>query len=82
MEATNCGSILSKCSCTMCIRFCMWLWIGANVKLRIWHELTWPPEKGAGSPLGLSPTIWLDMWCILSSPARQIPDDFSHLKHQ
>ena len=27
-----------------------------------WHELTWPPEKGAISPLGLSPTIRLDMY--------------------
>ena len=81
MAATNCGSILSKCSCTMRIRFCMWLWIGANVKPRILHELTWPLKRGV-SPLGLSPTIWLNMWCILSSPARQIPDDLSHLKHQ
>eukprot|EP00731_Ephydatia_muelleri_P018229 Em0011g269a len=39
-------------------------------------------ENGAISPLRLSPTIWLEMWRILSSPARQMPDDLSHLKHQ
>eukprot|EP00731_Ephydatia_muelleri_P016094 Em0009g518a len=38
-------------------------------------------ENGAISPLRLSPTIWLEMWRILSSPARQMPDDLSHLKH-
>ena len=32
MAATNCGSILSKCSFTMHIRFCMQSLIGANAK--------------------------------------------------
>ena len=32
MAATNCGSILSKCSFTMHIRFCMRSLIGANAK--------------------------------------------------
>ena len=68
MAATNCGSILSKCSCTMRIRFCMWLWIGANVKPRIWHELTWPPKKGAISPLGLSG--WICGVSFLHQPDR------------
>ena len=33
MAATNCGSILSKCSFTMNIKFCIWSLIGANAKL-------------------------------------------------
>ena len=33
MAATNCGSILSKCSFTMHIKFCMRSLIGANAKL-------------------------------------------------
>ena len=32
MAATNCGSILSKYSLTVHIRFCTWSLIGANAK--------------------------------------------------
>eukprot|EP00731_Ephydatia_muelleri_P018427 Em0011g467a len=37
-------------------------------------------EKRAISPFRLSPTICLQMWRILSSPARETPDTLSHLE--
>eukprot|EP00731_Ephydatia_muelleri_P011164 Em0006g58a len=52
-------------------------------ELGCWYKPFMPDgivkENGAISPLRLSPKIWLEMWRILSSPARQM---LSHLKHQ
>ncbi|KAL5478015.1 hypothetical protein EMCRGX_G024890 [Ephydatia muelleri] len=36
-------------------------------------------ENRAISPFKLSPTMCLQMWRILSSPARETPDVLSHL---
>ena len=71
MAATNCGSILSKRSFTMHIRFCMRSLIGANAKLSRLN-LAWI-DSSPCSPRRPKPTwlvfahcrVWSSNRCIL-----------------